>query len=494
MTDLLITGGLVLAGDAVTPRDLLLRGDRIAALLPPGEGPAGIRRLDASRRLILPGLVNAHTHGHANLMKGVADRWMLESSLTYGPWMAGRRDLATIRLSTLLGATEMLEAGITAAYDLFLESPLPTPAGLQAAARAYAEVGLRAVLAPMVADRGLFDAIPGLLDSLPPDLRARVATAAPAATDAVLAALREVVAVAPDLPDGVTLALAPTIPHHCTDAFLAGCRDLADRHGLPIHVHVAESRLQAVVSRDLWGHGPVTRMDRAGLLGPRTTLAHGVWLDDAELDLIAARGAAVVHLPWSNLRLGAGVAPVRAMLARGIPVALGTDGGNSADTLDVLDAARLCAAISRAHDRPRADWIGAAEALRLATEGGATALGRTGDTGRIAPGFAADLTLLDLDHRAFIPLNDPLIQAVTTNTAGAVREVFVAGRQVVADGRAAAPAATGLAGRAAEAVAALHEAGAPARALADALEPHAVAFAESRARIPLPVASKIPAR
>jgi cytosine/adenosine deaminase-related metal-dependent hydrolase len=482
----LIAGGLAVVDGIVAPRDILLDGARIAAVLEPGQGAADVPRLDASRRLVLPGLVNAHTHSHANLMKGVADRWLLEASLTHGPWMGGARDLATIRLSTLLGATEMLEAGCTTCTDLFYEFPGPSAAGLRTVAEAYAEAGMRAVIAPMVADLTLFEAIPGLVESLPAPLREQVSRFRLAPAEQTLAALREAFAIAPDLPPGITLALAPTIPHHCTPAFLRGCRALADEFGLPLHMHIAESRLQAVLGRRLYGHGPVMEMDRHGLLSPRFTLAHGVWLDEAELDLVARRGVGVAHMPSSNLRLGAGVAPVGAMLARGIRVGLGTDGCNSADSLDMFEMTRLAASLTRIRDVARTDWLGAAEALALATAGGASLLDLP--TGRIAPGLAADLTLLDLDHRAFTPLNDALVQAVTCNVAGAVREVFVAGRQVVANGRCTtvprpdpAPALADLRARLA-----------PARDLAMQIEPHAVAFAEREGRAPLPVRSKIP--
>lgn len=490
MSELLITGGLAFVGGRVAPHDLLLRAGRIAAVLPPGGGPAGVPRHDASARLILPGLVNAHTHGHANLMKGVADRWLLEASLTHGPWMGGQRDVGTIHLSTLLGAVEMLETGCTACYDLFYEFPAPTPEGLAAAARAYAEAGMRAVIAPMVADLTLFEVLPGFLGTLPKELRERVGAFRLAPAEATLAALRTAFAVAPDLPEGITLALAPTIPHHCTAAFLRGCRSLAQEFGLRLHMHVAESRLQAVLGRRLWGHGPVFEIDRHGLLGPDFTLAHCVWLEEAELDLVAARGASIAHMPSSNLRLGAGVAPLCAMLDRGITVGLGTDGCNSADSLDMFETTRLAANLSRIRDLPRSAWLGGAEALTLATAGGADVLGL--ETGQIAPGFAADLVLLDLGHRGFTPLNDALVQAVTCNVSGAVREVFVGGRSVVVEGRCLAPSVRDLATRAAGALEELRARLAPARALAERIEPFTVAYDEREGRAPLPVISRIP--
>lgn len=489
MTTLLVTGGLVWDGATAAPRDLLLRDGRIAAVLALGEGPDDAPRFDARDRLVLPGLVNAHTHGHATLMKGVADRWMLESSLTNGAWMGGRRDRETIRLSTLLGAVEMLEAGCTACYDLFFEFPGPSAEGLATVAAAYAEAGMRAVVAPMVADRALFEILPGVLDTLPDDLREQAAAFRLAPAAQTLAALRDSFSgVTP--PDGIRFALAPTIPHHCTDDFVTGCRDLAAALGLRLHMHIAESRLQALIARKMWGTGPVHHIARLGLLGPHFTAAHAVWLEAAELDLLAAHGATVAHMPASNMRLGAGVASISTMRARGITVGLGTDGCNSADSLDMAEAMRLASHLSRLRDVPRDEWLAAADVLRMATEGGAAVLGIEG--GRIAPGAPADLALLDLGHRAFVPLHDAANQAVTCNTAGSVREVFVGGRQVVAQGRCLAPVAATLRDRVRDALAALMERLAPSRALAARLEPHVVAYAEREGRAALPFARKIP--
>jgi len=488
MTDLLIAGGLLADGMRL---DILLRAGRIAALIPPGEGPIDVPRFDASDRLVIPGLINAHTHSHANLMKGVADRWLLESSLTNGPWMGGRRDAATIHLSTLLGATEMLEAGCTACYDLFYEFPGPTAEGLAAAASAYAEAGMRAVIAPMVADRALFEVLPGFLDTLPDALRAEAAAFRMAPAERTLNALRAALAIRGDLPPGITLALAPTIPHHCSDAFLIGCRDLAEANGLRLHTHVAESKLQALLARRAWGMGPVHHLDRHGLIGAHLTVAHAIWLETSELDVLASRGASIAHMPASNLRLGNGVAAIAEARARGIAVGLGTDGCNSADSLDMFEAMRLAAHVSRIRDVPRARWVDASTARMMATEGSATVLGMGDKIGRIAPGFAADLALLDLGHRGFMPLHDIGNQMVTCNVAGAVREVFVAGRQVVRDGRCIAPGTATLRARAADALAELQPRLAPARALAARLEPFAADYAERESRAPFTMNAKI---
>lgn len=338
MSRMVITGGLVadLASGTAAARDLMVEDGRIAAVAAPGSLDASDAPThDASDRLILPGFVNSHTHGHANLAKGVADRWTLEASLTNGPWMGGSRDIETIYLSTLIGALDMLSKGCTACFDLVYEFPRPTVAGFMAVARAYADAGIKAVLAPMVADKTLFTAIPGLAASLPPDLRESVGRFALGDGNATLEAVEAIIAERANLPHGISLALAPTIPHHCSERFLLRHAELAERHDLPIHMHVAESRLQASVARDLWGQSPVGYLAERGVLGPHFIAAHAVWLDGADLDLLAAHHCRIAHIPASNFRLGAGVAHVRPMLDRGIGVGLATDGANSSDALSM---------------------------------------------------------------------------------------------------------------------------------------------------------------
>src|SRR5207302_3610124 len=173
----MIRGGRVLDMGAGTgePADSLVEDDTIREIGPLGlAAPDGATAIDATRKLIHPGLVNAHTHAHGNLAKGMGDRWTLELLLTAAPWITGNRGPDDIQLSAQLGAVEMVLKGCTACYDLFVEWPLPTKDGMALVASAYAEIGMRAVIAPMIADRSFFEAIPGLHDALPEALQERV--------------------------------------------------------------------------------------------------------------------------------------------------------------------------------------------------------------------------------------------------------------------------------------------------------------------------------
>ena len=170
MQEAVITGGLVLGEDAsVQPADIILRGDTIAAITAPGAVTSGdFQRIPADRRLLIPGLINAHTHAHGALSKGVADRISLELLLNAAPSFYGFRTDEDRKLSAKLNAVEMLRKGCTSCFDLALTLPGPSPDALYATAQAYAEIGIRAVIAPMIADRSFYEAIPGLFELLAP--------------------------------------------------------------------------------------------------------------------------------------------------------------------------------------------------------------------------------------------------------------------------------------------------------------------------------------
>jgi cytosine/adenosine deaminase-related metal-dependent hydrolase len=490
---LLLSGGLVVDPQSGTAdrKDLLIEDGKIAEIGAPGTlAAAATSRHDARDRLIVPGLVNAHTHGHANLVKGVADAWTLEASLTNGPWLAGTRDPEAIYLSTLLGAIDMLSKGCTACFDLVYEFPRPTKEGFAAAAKAYADAGMRAVLAPMIADQSLFQSIPGLADTLPQDLRDAVGKFDLASGDRTIAAVEAIVAARTEMPDSVTIAIAPTIPHHCSERFLRDCMDIADRHELPIHMHIAESRLQAVVARKVYHRSAVRYLADVGMLRPGFVAAHCVWVDEDDLDLLAEHGCSIAHIPASNFRLGSGVAHVRPMLERGINVGLATDGANSSDSLSIVQPMRLASFGARVFAGPREAWLHAAEIVKLATQGGAKLLGLN-SCGRIEQGACADLALFDLNHVDFIPNTDPINQLVTCADSASVTDVMVGGAFKVRDRNVISVDVADLRSRIDDCVARLAATTSQARALASRLEPHVVAFAQSMSQEPLSIERRI---
>jgi guanine deaminase len=418
----------VLAPDALSAplADLLIENDRIAATLPPGTTVEDAQRHDARDRLIIPGLVNGHTHGHGGLAKGAGDKWDLALLLAHAPWVSGGRLLEDKRISTALTAVEMLKKGCTAAFDLPAEFPAPTVEGLDAMAEAYAAVGLRAVLAPMVADLTFFQATPGLLEALPEPHRARAEAMRAATAETTLSAIGKAAKHWAHASKGIRLGCAPTIPLHGTDDFLRGCRALSTEFGLPMQTHVAEARYQSAGGEIRYGATLLEHMDRLGLVGPWFSVAHGVWLTPADLDLLAGRGGGLSHNPGANMRLASGIAPVRAAIRAGVTVGIGTDGSSSSDNQNMFEAMRLAAFASRLwEDAEEEDWLGTAETVRLATQGSSKLLGLDG--GRIEAGKPADLVLLDTQHINWSPFNDAANQLVWTEDGSAVTDVMIGG-------------------------------------------------------------------
>ena len=435
---LLITNGHVLSPDdrRPVPADVLIDGEQIAAVGSRVVAPADAERLDATGKLVLPGMINAHTHAHTNLVKGVADNWTLELLLNAAGPLNLNRTAEDQYLSALLGAVEMVKTGATGAYDLFIRVPGPSTETIEAVARAYADAGLRAVVAPAFGDLLFYEAVPGLMEALPEDLRKEVERRRPAPWPAILEVVRESLVRFHDMAGGrVRLAVAPTIPAHCTDELLVGSKRLADEFGAGLHTHLAESKVQALNGLRRYGKSLTRHCHDVGLLGPGFTAAHAIWLDADDIALLADSGSSVAHNPASNMKLGSGIAPIAEMLARGVNVGLGTDGSNCSDNQNMFEALRFAALVSkvRTPDYPR--WVTADQALTMATTGGARALGFGDRLGRIAPGYLADLVLITLDSIYLRPLNDIMHQLVYCENGGAVDTVLVGGRAVVQAGR-----------------------------------------------------------
>ena len=492
----MVAGGLLLADAASTarPADLLIAGGRIEEIGAPGQFAAleGARWIDASDRLIIPGLVNGHTHAHGTLARGSVGDLTLEGFLAESPALHGQRGLDDLALSARLTAVELLKKGCTALFDVTGEFPTTTLAGLHALAGAYTEVGIRAVVAPMLADRTLYQALPELLAALPAAARPALERLRAPDPAAVLAVVRQAARDWPFDTGQVRLGIAPTIPLHCSDAFLQACAALSAEFDLPMQTHLAESQVQAVIGEQRYGRSLVAHLSGIGLLSERLSVAHAIWVSDADIGLLAAAGVTAIHNPLSNLRLGSGIAPVRRMIERGLRIGLGSDGANTSDTQNLFEAARLAAYLSRIVGADPERWVTAEEALRMATEHSAQALGFSAQIGRIAPGCQADLVLLDLAQPIYVPLRDALRQLVYGENGAAVDRVLVGGRVVVEAGRVTTLDEALLRRQAEAAAARLDALNAEGRNLAQALRPAIGAFCCGIGQAPFPLVRRLP--
>ena len=465
--------------------DLLVESGRIAAIEPWGRiDPEGAREIDARDRILIPGLLNAHMHGHGNLSKGVGDRWTLELLLNAGPWASRLGDLEAIHLAASIGAVEMLLKGCTACYDLFVAFPTPSLEGLEVVGRAYAEAGMRAVVAPMMADRTFYAAIPGLTEALPDELREAVLRMASASGEAHLRACAAALKAWPFDRDRIRPALAPTIPLHCADEFMVGAARLAREHGIGYHTHLGESKVQAVSGLARYGVSLTRHLDQLGILGPNFTAAHAVWLDKDDIARMGDRGASVAHNPGSNMRLGSGIAPARRMLSAGVRVGIGTDGASCSDNLNMFEAMRLASLASHVRGPDYEAWLSTRDVFEAATEGSAHLLGFAGALGRLDVGYLADVVFLDATHINFTPLNDVINQLVHTEDGSAVDKVMVGGKLVVNGGEILTLDRRALQSRAQSVAERLRRSHAAARDVAERLEPIVGAFCRGVASRP----------
>jgi len=416
--------------------DILIEKDTIVEVVPPNsQAPENSTVIDAAGTLVLPGLINAHTHGDVSLAKGLGDRWTLELLLNASPLTSEDFLLQDKSLAARLAAVEMVLHGCTACYDLFSDFPTPSLDSLEAVGKAYTEVGMRVVIAPLMADRTFWQAVPGMIDALPRNLKQKIEKIVTQPGDIVINAMRDAIIKWPYAQDPVYLGLAPTIPYHCDAAFFRSCRELADEFGVRIHSHIAESKLQAIVGQQLFGCSLTEYLDKLGVISSDFTAAHCVWLDTEDIQRLADRGACVAHNPTSNLRLGAGVAKTREMLNAGVGIGIGTDASTCSDALNMFEAMRMAAYVSRIHQPDPEYWLSAEDVLLMATEGSARALGLEKQIGQISPGFKADLVFLDDTAIQYTPLNNPVRQVIFHENGSGVRDVMVGGKFVVRNHR-----------------------------------------------------------
>jgi cytosine/adenosine deaminase-related metal-dependent hydrolase len=416
--------------------DILIEDGTIRIIGSPGmAAPEDAETISAADRLLVPGLVNGHTHAHGALGKGlVGDRVPLEVFLSASVAMNGHRTVDDKYLSAALSAIEMVRRGCTAAYDLFVEFPLPSVEGVEAVAQAYHDVGMRAVVAPMMADHSLFQALPGLVESLPEkfkdDVRRMVALPYHESTKVCRAILQGWRYDRRRIRPG----LAPTIPLHCSDDFWLACRDLARDYDVRLQTHLAETKTQAVLGLKKYGKSLTAHLAELDLLGERFSAAHAIWIDKDDIQRLADAGCGAIHNPMSNLRIGSGVAPVRAMLSAGLHVGIGTDATNTSDGQNMFEAVRLAAFLSRTTTPDYQRWLSVEETMQMATTGSAGILGFS-DIGRLAAGYKADIVFLDLGHITYVPLRDPLLQLAFSESGAAVDSVMIDGRFVLRAGR-----------------------------------------------------------
>ncbi|HRP34946.1 MAG TPA: TRZ/ATZ family hydrolase [Gammaproteobacteria bacterium] len=400
---------VVPAGGVREHHAVAIRQGRIVAVLPAAEAAA---RFDAAEiverplHLLMPGLVNAHTHASMSLLRGLADDLPLMAWLQDHIWPAEQRWMSAefVEHGAELAMAEMLLGGTTTFNDMYF---FP-----EVVARAAARIGMRACVGMIL-------------------IKFPTVWAGDSAEY-----LRKGLALRDEYKGHplISTAFAPHAPYTVEDEYLAKIRRLADELEAPVHTHVHETADEVLGSVVDCGERPLARLDRLGLVSPMLVAVHMTQLEGAEIERMAAAGASVVHCPESNLKLASGFCPVEKLLAAGVNVCLGTDGAASNNDLDMLGEMRSAALLAKGV-AGRADAVTAEQALAMATINGARALGLADEIGSIEAGKWADLCCVDLGRPSTWPVYDPVAQLVYAAGRDQVEDVWVAGRRMVADGR-----------------------------------------------------------
>lgn len=432
----MLANGLVLPGGdrPASRQDIVVDGGTIVAIGSDLDPSAyGVTRtVDTSGRLVTPGLINTHYHSHDRWDRGRFSPLPLEIWMSlYNPPAVGRSWTPDeIYLRTILGGMELLRGGCTSVMDDVHLGTQLDDASIDAVFRAYQDLGIRADVGIAYSDLPGHLTIPHLDAVLPEHLKGRGQTSV-LDTDGMLAIWG---GLATEWSGRVRSIVSISGPQRCSDQFHVSAFDLADRLGRPVLTHVLESRIQAMTGPAFYGHSLVEHMQRLGVLRQNAVLIHGVWMSPGDLDLVAASGAGISHNPASNLKLGSGIAPVIAMLERGIPVGLGTDNHNANDGCSMFESLKWGTLLHTLTANYRR-WLDASAGFAMATSHGAHLMGKSGELGVLAAGCAADFLLFDLQDDAFLAMNSPIEQFVFANTGRGLRSAFVDGVAVLEDGQ-----------------------------------------------------------
>ena len=393
----------------LTDHAVAVRDGKIEAVLPAADARtrfADYEAVELADHVLIPGLVNAHTHAAMTLMRGLSDDLPLMRWLEADVWPAEKRHVSAdfVRDGTLLACAEMLRGGVTCFNDMYFFPEAALEAALEAGMRSSHGIIVIEIPSAYAADAADY-----LRKGL--ELRDRY-------RDENLA----------------SFCLAPHAPYTVSDASFKQIATLAAELDLPVHVHVHETEHEIQASLAERGVRPLERLRRLNLVTPNLIAVHAVHLTPDEVALLARHGCSVAHCPSSNLKLASGFAPIAQLAAAGVNVALGTDGAASNNRLDLLEETRLAALLAKAAAGD-AQAMPAQDALRAATLGGAQALGLAERIGSITTGKAADLAAVALRGPELVPCYDPVSHIVYAAGREHVTHVWVAGQLRVAEGK-----------------------------------------------------------
>ena len=434
----LLKNALVITGDkqcTVLPEtDIFVKNGKIEAVgqnLKTESENSSVKVIDLSGKMVIPGLINGHSHSYANLVKGMGDLLPLEPWMYYA-MLLGRFTLDEIRIASLLQVIECLRNGCTA----FIDHLGREYEALDTAMATFADSGIRANIAPMISDKSYDQGLPFRDGDLSIEDHTYFALVKkPRSSAEILVECEELINKWHGYGGVLGVLIGPSGPQRCSDKLLCDCMELAKKYNVGFHTHLLETRIQAEAGNLFYGKPMVEHLAKLGILSPRVSLAHAIWVTDKEISLIAEHGASIVHNPISNLTLGSGIAPIMKYREAGVNIALGTDGSNCGGSQSVFMSMHLAAVLPRVSTPVYEKWPTASEVLQMATIGGARILLAEDELGSLTLGKAADIVVLDLKQSTYQPLNDPIQQLVYGEKGKGVETVMVNGKILLQEGR-----------------------------------------------------------
>jgi 5-methylthioadenosine/S-adenosylhomocysteine deaminase len=420
--------------------DILIQGAKISAVGPnlPELPEADLRVIDASGKLAMPGLVNGHVHSPGNFVRGSLDNLPLEIFMLYEvpPLSNKPPDFRTNYVRTMLGNMEMLKLGITAVHDDAFYVPVPTPEAIDGLMQSYVDSGIRGVATLDQPNVPEYEKYPFLFDLLPENIREGMKATPIMSTQDLLALYQYLIGKWNNTCGGrVKAGVSVSAPQRVKVDYFGALSDLSKQYNLPFDIHVLETKLQRVLGEVKYGKSLVRYINDLGFLDERVMIIHAIWVDDFDVDLIASAGCSVAHNPICNLRLGSGVMTFRRHRNAGINICMGSDEACSDDSHNMWVVAKVAGLIHSITDPEYRNWPKAQEILWAIIRGGARAMRNEATVGVLAPGYEADIILIDLNTLNFTPLNDIYRQLVYCETGSSVVLTMVAGNIVMENGK-----------------------------------------------------------
>lgn len=429
MSKIIIKNGYLLDTDLPFEKlDIMIEDSTITRISPNLDEDAD-KIIDASGKVVMPGLIDAHTHSEQILSKGLVENLPLEPWLIYvysGKSMSPRE----LYVASSLIACELVKTGTTSILDNAYFVPFDIVERTEAILKAYIDVGMRATVAPLITDSKNPTGYPvELLDNFDP---AQISQPSMPTIDEIEPQFRDLLK---RWPDGrhprISLSLSPAGPTYASKEYMKRVADLAAEFNVGLHTHLLETKAEMVAGLNRFSMPTVRYLKEIGWLGPKCSFAHGVWMAKEDIQDLVETDSAIIHSPISNLKLGSGVAPVQMMRDLGLTVAIGSDDpscNDSANMFEVMKMAGLCGKLYGSYD----NWLTSSDVMKMCWKNGAKVLNKK--VGALAPGYLADLTILNMNALFMMPKNNFFNQLVYSESGSSVETVIIDGQVVVDDG------------------------------------------------------------